>query len=238
MSANPALNPGQVQTIVKQSADDLGTTGWDAGFGWGRVNAGRAVSQALQTTGTPDVTAPVLGILSPGNNALVSGAVLVEASASDNIGVASVTLSVDGTVVSNYTEAPYSMMWNSNTVSNGAHTVTATATDFAGNSTDTSITVTVFSMPGAQPPQISITSPRQNGKVSGNVTVFVHATDDLAVTRVELYVDEVLTANSVTGAFTMKWDTKKIATGTHTLQCVAYDGNGNYTVSAAVAVVK
>src|SRR6185369_8756032 len=46
MAANPSLSAAQVQDIVKQSADDLGASGWDPIYGTGRVNAARAVSMA------------------------------------------------------------------------------------------------------------------------------------------------------------------------------------------------
>jgi subtilisin family serine protease len=47
MSANPDLTGQQVQDILKQSADDLGPAGWDPSYGWGRVNAARAVQMAV-----------------------------------------------------------------------------------------------------------------------------------------------------------------------------------------------
>jgi lantibiotic leader peptide-processing serine protease len=37
-------SPGQVQAILRRSADDPGSPGRDAFFGWGRVNAERAVA--------------------------------------------------------------------------------------------------------------------------------------------------------------------------------------------------
>src|SRR5262249_39076456 len=45
-SVNPALTPAQVTSVLEQSADDLGSPGWDPSYGWGRVNAARAVSMA------------------------------------------------------------------------------------------------------------------------------------------------------------------------------------------------
>jgi hypothetical protein len=66
----------------------------------------------------------------------VSGIVTLSATATDNVGVASVTFLVDGAMVgSEDSSAPYSMQWNSNSVSTGAHTIRAVAVDFAGNST-------------------------------------------------------------------------------------------------------
>lgn len=43
-----AMSPGRVQAILRRSADDLGTHGRDAFYGWGRVNAERAIAM------TPD----------------------------------------------------------------------------------------------------------------------------------------------------------------------------------------
>jgi thermitase len=239
MSANSNLNPDQVQTIIKQSADDFGTTGWDSGFGWGRVNASRAVESAVMTTGTPDLTAPSVSMLTPGSEEAVADVIIIEAAAGDNVGVAAVTLSLDGNVVGSFSVAPYNFAWDTTTESNGSHTLSATATDFAGNSDTISISVTVANLlPGAAPPTISITSPRQNARVSGSVSVYVAAADDLAVTKVELYVDGALQTTSRSAPFTTKWDTKKVKAGTHTLQCKAYDGSGNSTMSAVVTVSK
>lgn len=42
----PQLTAAQVRGILEQSAMDLGAPGWDAEFGWGRVNAAAALMQA------------------------------------------------------------------------------------------------------------------------------------------------------------------------------------------------
>lgn len=44
LSKNPTLSPDQVRSVLRASAEDLGTPGWDAIFGYGRVNARRAVA--------------------------------------------------------------------------------------------------------------------------------------------------------------------------------------------------
>lgn len=45
-SANPSLSNSQVIDVIKNSADDLGTPGWDDKYGWGRVNATKALEKA------------------------------------------------------------------------------------------------------------------------------------------------------------------------------------------------
>jgi subtilisin family serine protease len=43
-----AMSPGQVQAILRRSADDLGPAGRDAFHGWGRVNAERAIEMTRE----------------------------------------------------------------------------------------------------------------------------------------------------------------------------------------------
>ncbi|MFA6435502.1 MAG: Ig-like domain-containing protein, partial [Elusimicrobiales bacterium] len=82
-----------------------------------------------------DTQAPVVSITAPANGSTVSGAsVVVSAGASDNVGVAGVQFKLDGANLgAEDTSAPYSIVWNSLSASNGAHTITATARDAAGN---------------------------------------------------------------------------------------------------------
>ncbi|HEY9857280.1 MAG TPA: S8 family serine peptidase, partial [Stenomitos sp.] len=47
-SANPRLSPPQVKDVLEQSAEDRGPAGWDDSYGFGRVNAARAVELALR----------------------------------------------------------------------------------------------------------------------------------------------------------------------------------------------
>ncbi len=86
--------------------------------------------------GTGDPTPPTVAISSPASNAQVSGIVNVTADASDNIGVAGVQFLLDGVNTGVEDAAPpYGLGWDTRTVSNGAHTLTARARDAAGNST-------------------------------------------------------------------------------------------------------
>jgi subtilisin family serine protease len=46
-SANPMLTNDEVRAIIEDTADDLGTPGWDPSFGHGRINTFAAVQAAL-----------------------------------------------------------------------------------------------------------------------------------------------------------------------------------------------
>jgi hypothetical protein len=82
-----------------------------------------------QIAGGGDVTAPTVSASAAG----VSGAITFSASANDNIGVSRVEFYVDNILKGASNSAPYSLSFDSTTVANGAHSLTAKAFDAAGN---------------------------------------------------------------------------------------------------------
>jgi poly(hydroxyalkanoate) depolymerase family esterase len=91
-----------------------------------------------------DGVPPTATITSPANGANVSGNVTVSANASDNIGIERVEFLLDGALLGTDTSAPYSLIWNSATATNGAHALAARAVDLAGNTgTSAAVNVTV-----------------------------------------------------------------------------------------------
>ena len=105
-----------------------------------------SVDFTFTTANPPDTTPPTVSVTDPANGATVSGTtVTVSAAASDNVGVAGVQFRLDGSNLGiEDTTNPYSILWNSTTVLNGAHTISAIARDAAGNTTTANaVTVTV-----------------------------------------------------------------------------------------------
>ena len=104
-----------------------------------------------------DTVPPVVSLTAPADGAIVSGAAVpVAASASDNLGVAGVQFKLDGANLgAEVIAAPYALVWNTTTVLNGLHTLTAVARDGAGNTaTSLGVNVTVFNA-DASPPLLS-----------------------------------------------------------------------------------
>jgi len=56
LSVNPGLNVAHVKQIIEDSTDDLGPQGFDENYGWGRVNAFKAVQMAQK--GPPAARTP------------------------------------------------------------------------------------------------------------------------------------------------------------------------------------
>jgi len=100
---------------------------------------------AFSTNNTTDTTPPAVSMTAPANNATVSGVVTVSATASDNVAVASVQFTLNGSNLgSGVTASPYQASWDTTTVANGTYTLSAVATDTSGNSaTAASVTVSV-----------------------------------------------------------------------------------------------
>lgn len=75
-------------------------------------------------------SAPVVSITSPSADATVSGSVQLAANATDNSGISNVQYYLDGQAIGGpVTSAPYNLSWNSTTVSNGSHELSAVATN-------------------------------------------------------------------------------------------------------------
>src|SRR5262249_25661560 len=119
----------------------------DAADASGNISAPSSQASAVVTA---DTTAPTVSLTAPANGSTVSGTITVSATASDNVAVAGVQFLLDGNNLgSEVTTSPYSVSWDTTTVSNGTHTLTARARDAAGNTTlSTAITVTISNAAG------------------------------------------------------------------------------------------
>ena len=82
-------------------------------------------------------------------------------------------------------------------------------------------------LPKGTPPVVNITSPAAGAIVSGQASVEVSASDNVGVTRVELYAGGLLVGSSNAAPHTFTLDTQALANGTATLTAKAYDGAGN-----------
>ncbi|QEL25118.1 PKD domain-containing protein [Bosea sp. F3-2] len=102
-------------------------------------------SDMTTAVGGPVAGSPQVSIDVPANGAQVSGIVNVTANATDDTGIANVQFYVDNVATSSPdTTAPYTLAWDTRAVSNGAHVLTAIATDLDGHfTTSASVSVTV-----------------------------------------------------------------------------------------------
>ncbi len=236
-SINPDLTNAQVVELMEQNSDDLGTPGYDIYFGYGRVNIYETLLTALETVPTPDTTPPSANITSPSDGSTVSGMVPVDVTATDDVGVVKMELYLDGTYFATDATSPYSFAWNANEFSNGSHTLTAYAYDAADNVGVSEEVVVKVANGDTVPPDVEITSPRDGDTVRRHVKIRVSATDNVRVVKVELYIDGKLHKSNTDLPYFFRWNTRKVAPGSYTLEARAYDAAGN-TGTYSITVYK
>jgi len=184
-----------------------------------------------------DNSPPTVNITAPSGT--INGTVDITASASDNNNVVGVQFLLDGiNLGAEDVTAPYSFNWNTLTVADGNHTLTARARDTAGN-TNTSSPVVVKVMnhpPDTEFPTVSITSPSA-GEVLGTINVTADANDNIGVVGVQFQLNgNNLGTEDLTAPYNVSWDTWNTLNGTYTLTAKARDAAGNITTSADIIV--
>lgn len=195
----------------------------------------------IAAKGKPDAIPPTVSILSPTNGASVSGTVSVLVSATDNIKVSSVTLSIDGSAKSSSTTAPFTTVWNSGTVPNGTHTLTVTAKDAKGNSSSSSIQVSVNNVTAGDitAPTVNITSPTSGASYDANTTITINASasDNVGVSSLNISIDGTVVGTSSGSSYSYTWNTSTAASGIHTISSTARDAAGNQTIKSVTVTI-
>jgi M6 family metalloprotease-like protein len=242
-----ALSSGSLQTVKAQSyvlltdqaQTDAGSAVGDYSFS---ITATRsdAPTYAASSSGivritTTDVSAPS----TPSNlsaSANDTGIYVSWTPSTDNVGVGSYTLTrsdlTAGGVATFNTNATSYLDVSADP--NHLYNYEVFATDVSGlRSGKASVRAS------ATIPIVDITSPESGARVSGTVLVTVSVSDNQAVTKVELYVDNNLISSSTTAPFTNSWTvSRKVSAGAHLLQCKAYDVAGRTGTSPVIQVIK
>lgn len=198
----------QVQTITS-----TGTTAWSPSVAF--------------TVQPPDTIAPSIAITSPTTTSAyvtTSSFMTVAGTASDNIGVSSVTWSSDRGISSTATGTT---SWSASVpLQVGTNTLVFSARDAAGNATAVILTVT-YAMPDTTPPAIAVTSPTASPAYQGvsSATIAGTASDANGVSGVTWTSS---TGLSGTAMGTTAWDAAvPLQIGTNTITVTARDAAGN-----------
>ena len=112
------------------------------------ANTGTSSNASLTAT-TTDTTAPTVAITSPTNGATIRNNITVQVAATDNAGVASVDLYLNGTLYRTLAETPYTFDVNTWSYSQGALVVRADAHDYKDNTGTATATLNVLNLPAA-----------------------------------------------------------------------------------------
>jgi thermitase len=228
-SANPSLTPTQVEQILKSTAVDLGDLGYDIHYGWGRIDASKALRAVVGITPIEDSDPPKVAITSPLDGATVSGGITVEVDASDNVGISRVELYKDGCLFATDVDSPYGFYWDTNNDPDGVHDLQAKAYDISNNVGESNgVSVSVANKGrDSNPPIVNIIYPQNESKVSGKVKIMVSASDDLGINKIEFYINNKLVATDSEYPYEYQWNSKTVKDGEYWITASASDTSGN-----------
>lgn len=188
------------------------------------------------SVGRVDFTGPTVSIVSPVQDQEISGTVSLEATATDPSGISNVQFYVNSQLVYTDSSAPYVYDWDSTTVPNGTTTLQVFAYDQAGvpwgqlsnhsfspvinlnvSNSDTTLPTVSFN---------TFTNPTNNP-----VNVSVTASDNIAVSSVDFFLNGVLTSTDTLSPYIF---TRTLYPGTYTLMAQARDNAGNLSLPVSV----
>ncbi|HJV91400.1 MAG TPA: M4 family metallopeptidase [Holophagaceae bacterium] len=187
-------NYAAARTAAISSAKDLyGAGSAEEQAVW---NAFAAINVGAKWTGTgSDTTAPTVSASEAGT----SGTLTFSATASDNVGVTKVEFYVDGVLKATDTTSPYSTTFDSTTLANGSHSLTAKAYDAAGNvGTSTAVAFSVNNTTGGTQAEVegnNSTSTANTVATSGTTVVgYISSSTDTDYFKVTVATGRTLAA--------------------------------------------
>jgi len=163
-----------------------------------------------------DHTRPAVGIKSPVDNAKLHGTVMINWTASD-ANLRWIRLIIENFVYD--VTAATSFPLNTTMLKDGNYTIMIMAIDGAGNYATASIRVLIDNTP----PAVSIESPADRATVSLRLVIAVGASDFSGVSKVDFYINNVLSFTKLETPYRWEWDTTQYDNGEYTIRVVAFD---------------
>lgn len=142
--------------------------------------------------------------------------------------------------------AEQALIFQKTGLTNADHTITITVLGtHNSSSTDNYVVidkavVTAYVTPASDttPPSVNITAPASNATVSGgSVTLSATASDNVAVTKVEFYMNNTLLGTDTASPYTFGLNTTLYPDGSYTLTTKAYDLAGNSNTASVTVTV-
>ncbi|MEF8826029.1 MAG: S8 family serine peptidase, partial [Halapricum sp.] len=221
-----------------EARDQLNSTAEDIGLGDNEQGNGLLDAEAAVLDGSSD-SPPSVSWVNPSDGDTISGTVTVQIDASDtedSDDSLDVTYNVDGgsSRSTTYNSGYYEDSWDTTGVSDGDHTLEANATDSAGNTSSSSISVTTDNTESAPTVDSLSASEVETDNSDAEFDVDWSVSDgDGDLSSVDLTLtDDTDGETEDTASVSVSGDT---ASGTTRLVAAGDDGSGNsYTVDATV----
>lgn len=239
---------------------DPGTKNW-----FGNITAEMKGEANYSTAIMPANSPPTLTITSPASSADITDKFLFAVTVADDRGIAKVIFSRDGQVLATLEKSPYEIIVDISALEDGIFTFKARADDIAGSTIEKSFSLQINRSSGNKSneqvaansnnplaggtsgdvtidniqPSVTFTSPSDSPHAwaENSLTINISATDNVAVTRLELYINDQLVATEDSAFLSRLWRNQGVPAGNYTLKARANDAAGN-TGENSVIVIK
>ncbi|WP_198342161.1 CBM96 family carbohydrate-binding protein [Nitrosococcus watsonii] len=142
-------------------------------MGTGNTSRGTLDNAANSSGDSNDTLAPTVALTKPVGNSPVASTITMEATASDNLAVVGVQFKLNNVNLGHEdTTNTYSYSWDTTTVANGTHTLTAVARDAAGNTAT------------SDPVVVTVNNPVSHNSSPGATNLLTDANAVLSVSRI------------------------------------------------------
>ena len=183
---------------------------------------------------------PTGQIQNPVAGQTVTGTIMIEISATDNIGVEQVNLSIDGIPRDTLTTFPYTYEWDTTSETDDEdHVISIIVSDSSDNiSYVPPVSVFVNNIiDDITPPVASISNPLSGQTVSDTVSFTVQAVDDFGVNNVEFFIDGESIDTDDTEPYQIEWHTTPLENESqHTLSAYVRHDEGHTTIDQPILV--
>jgi len=192
------------------------------------VDANQRPKLVVTYTLQSDSTAPTVSAFTMPASATALTVLVTTLGAADNVGVT-------GYLITGSSTAPTASAagWSATAptsftfAGSGTRTAYAWAKDAAGNVSASRSASVVITLPDTTLPTITVVSPLVGATVGASVTISATANDNIAVTRMQLYIDNVLKTTKYARSLSWTWNTRSSAKGAHVIKVNAYDAANN-----------
>jgi hypothetical protein len=166
----------------------------------------------INNDGIPDITPPIVEIVSPAINQVISGDFEIDARASDYVGIDRVEFYIDDEFlqIATYNDTLYAYDIPTLNYPDGDHILYAVAYDFSQNQTQSQpFTFTIDNIDDESPSGFII-YPFSGQNVSGIETIQISALDNDSVAQVQLLIAGAFAGNAIEGEnnFIFDWNTE------------------------------
>jgi hypothetical protein len=197
-------------------------------------NVGSSAPVNVVITQNIDVEPPVVTLTDPTTGQIVQDSIKIVAVATDNMGIKEVAFFINSDSITSVSQYPYEYCWTIPSEPElPSYTVYAKAFDLSDNwSLSPVVSVTRSDLRDLTPPIVQLLNPLVGQVLSGIVDVIVDASDNVALDRIEYFVDgsrvHSITTAGLEAPFVYQWDTGGYEEqSTHNLFVKAIDQAGN-----------